>query len=386
MPRISLFHSIMGVAFVAIMLAFSQAEGWGIRYTMIETLSFSSDGSRIAVTKLAARNAETPLKHYKANISRTVCWLNISDGQSGRIVHQDFKPGNSGPAFKLWWLGRTSVLSNPSNDQLAMSSFGGGDVVTGIGTSRPTELPLHYEACNIAYSKSGRFLAASGMYQVTVFDSRDNTVVMEIQSEDLAFLGSSLMAFTDDDTRIVVAGFSGIHVWEIAGSKQISTVIQGEEPSVEAIAVAPDDTLIVCSHDWIRRYDLAGRLVATIASRGARLCCVAPNGTSLAAYGDSGVAIYDLILNKSTRTFSNDGATALSLTSDGRMMAVGDFNGDVSLIETKTGRTRWRVNPPARYRWPWTLPAACLGGWAYVAWRLSRRDRPTVHPQDSTRS
>lgn len=118
---------VMGIVLVAIVWLFTQAEGCGIRYTLIETLSFSSDDSRILVAKLSARNARTPWKLYKANVSRTLSWLDVPDGRRSEIIHQDFAPGNCGTVRRMWHLGRTSALCNPSNDQVAMSAFGGGD-------------------------------------------------------------------------------------------------------------------------------------------------------------------------------------------------------------------------------------------------------------------
>src|SRR4029077_20531862 len=100
--RFSLRQLLMGVAFAAILLAFTQTEGCGQRYTLIECVSVSPDGSRLIVSRLGARDAETPLKLYKANVSRTVSVLDVSDGSNGRIVHSDVRFGNQGPAFQLW--------------------------------------------------------------------------------------------------------------------------------------------------------------------------------------------------------------------------------------------------------------------------------------------
>lgn len=255
MPRFTLSQLLMGVALIAIVLVFTQTEGCGTRYTMIETLSFTSDDSQIAVTKLSARDARTPFKFYKANVARTVSWLNVADGENRGLIHQDFKPGNSGPAFQLWHVGRTSVLCNPSNDHIAMSAFGGGDVTRNVDTNKPTVVSLQHPACNIAYSKSGRLLAASGMYELTVLNTEDDTVKMRVQANELPFLGASLMSFANDESQLIQVGDSGVHVWDIPTAAHRSTVIQGYEPWINAIAVTPDNNLIVCSNDWVRRYD-----------------------------------------------------------------------------------------------------------------------------------
>ena len=68
---------------------------------MIEGLSFASGDSGILVTKLTGRDARTPLKFYKADIARTISWLDALTGDKQGILHQDFKPGNCGPALPL---------------------------------------------------------------------------------------------------------------------------------------------------------------------------------------------------------------------------------------------------------------------------------------------
>ena len=374
MLRFTLSQLLLGTAFIAIVLVFTQTEGCGRRLTMIESLSFSTDASRIVVTKLNARDARTPMKLYKANVSRTVSWLNASDGNSDGLIHQDFKSGNRGPALRLWRVGRTSALCNPSNGHVAMSAFGGGDVTRNIDTAKSKVVSPQRPAGNIAYSRTGRFLAASGMYEVTVVDCENDLVAIQVQVDEPTFLGEPLMAFTDDEMCIILAGDTCVHVWDIATATQRSTVIQGLE-RCNVIAVAPNDNLVVCSDDWVRRYDFDGNVVANLADKGAYLCSISGNGGRLAIFGDRQLNIYDLNSNNLLRKLSLQGVTALALSSSGDELAVGDYNGCVTLIDTLTGARQWSSSPPGRYRWPWALPGAYLVAWIYVVWRFSRRQR-----------
>jgi WD40 repeat protein len=350
---------------------------------MIETLSFSSDDSRIAVTKLNARDARIPGKIYKADVSRTVSWLDAATGASRGLIHQDFKPGKYGPAFHLWRVGRASAICNPSNDQIAISAFGGGEVIRNVDTAKPTVVSLMHPACNIAYSNSGRLLAASGRYQLTVLDTASDTVVMRVQTDDHPFLGASLMSFTTDDARIIVCGDRGVHVWDIATAKQRSTIIQGREPWIEFIAAAPNDNVVVGADGWVRRYDFDGNVVAALDNRGADVCAISSDGNRLAISGGDELTIHDLDSNKVLRSLSVPWVTALALSSSGDQLAVGDYDGRVTLIDTRTGKRRWVSNPPGRYRCPWTLPGAFLVAWICVAWRLFGR-RSTVRRRELT--
>ncbi len=373
MPHFTLSQLLMGVALIAITLSFTQAEGCGTRYTMIETLSFTSDGSRIAVTTLNARDARTPLKFYKSNVARTISWLNATDGVNRGLIHQDFKPGNCGPAFRLWRVGRTSVLCSPAKDHVVMSAFGGGDVTRIVNASKPTVVNLEHPACNIAYSKSGRFLAASGMCGLTVLDTEDDTVKMRVQVNDLPFLGASLMSFANDESRLIQVGGSRVHLWDISTSTHLSVVVKDVKPLVNAIAVTPDDNVIICSDDWVRRYDFTGQIVATLSEQGAYMCCIARDVERLAICADGELKVYDLNSNGVLRTLAFQGATALAMSSTGEQLAVGDYNGRVALIDIATGVQRWFAAPLDQYRWPWTLPAGFVLVWLYAAWRLFRR-------------
>ena len=350
MTRSKFTNFVMILTLIATCLVFTQIEGCGRRETMIETLSFSSDDSRICVTKLNAQDAQTPMKHYKQNVSRTISWLNAADAKSGGILHQDFKPGNCGPAFGLWWVGRTSVVCNPANGQLAAADFGGGDFTIDVGAERPVVVTLKQPVSNLAFSKSGRFLAASGISEITVWDNKINAAAMRVDQDNFGFLNAALMAFTDDDTRIVAAGFQGVHVWDIATAMKVSTIIHGSKPSVSAIVVAPDDTLVVCSSQGVQRYDFAGNVVKSFSGRIGCLCAISATGQHLAVGGHDEITVFDLLSNEAVRTIPYEGATALALSSHGDELAVGNSEGRVTLIDTLTGHRRWDNSPAARYR------------------------------------
>lgn len=371
MPGYTLTQLFMGTALISIIVAFSQTEGCGARYANIESLCFTSDDSRILASKLTSRDACTPFKIHKADVARTVSWIDAQAGSSIEVIHQSFKSGNCGPAFELWHLGRTSALCTTTND-VAIAAFGGGEVTRDAGTVKPPVLPFRSSACNIAYSKDGRFLAASGRDEVAVFDTQNNVFAMRVTASGLPFLGASLMSFTDDDSRIVVAGDSGVQLWDISTSKRVSVVVQGLEPWINAVVIASDHDLVVCSDVWVRRYDFTGRVATTLAKSGAYLCCVARDGNTLATYGDGKLSIYDLNSNKVLHSLLFRGATALALSSGGDRLAVGDYAGHVALFDTTTGARRWYCDPPGRHRWPWTVPAAALVAWTFAAWRLSK--------------
>ncbi len=384
MPRISLLSLFMGMSLIIIIYAFTLAEGRGTRSAMIESLSFSADDSRILVTKLNSRFGWKSMRSYLADSSRTVSWLDASDGKGLGLIHQDFEPGNLGLGLRFRRYGRTTVLCNPANDGLSMTTFGGGDVILNADSANPTVVSFQYPSLHLASSPSGRLLAASGNYHLTVLDTQDYSVKMRVQANDLSSLRAPLMSFSNDESRIFTVDNYGAYAWDISTAKRLATLIQGDRLSIQAIAVTPEDDLVVCSEEWVRKYGLNGEVLTAIEDKGAALCVMPRAGNLLALYGDDQLRIYDLQSNSMLHMFTYRGVTALAMSSSGDQLAVGDLEGRVALINTSTGERQWHSTPPGRCRWPWTWPATLLLLWVCVAgWLLRRRARRDVTSRHS---
>lgn len=372
MPRFSVMQLLMGMALIAILIVFTQAEGCGARLSMIESLSFSSDDSRILVTKLTARDAQTQGKAYKSNVARTVSWLDASTGEVRGVIHRDFKPGNSGPAFQYWWMGRTSVICNPGNNQVAFCAFGGGNLTCGVDHSTSKSIPLPDPALNLAISRSGRLLASSGPSQLTVLDTSTNKITMQTQIDELPFLFAALMSFHVDESRLIMVDHSGASIWDTTTGLQIATMPIGREWMLRGIAVMPDDSVIICSDTWIKRYDLSGKLLNKI-DHGGRGCVASHIKNTLVISNDDTITLCDVTSGEIIRTLPISGAASLALSADDQLLAIGDYDGRVSLVNLSNGERRWVANPPGQHRWPWTIPIAALLAWCWSAYRLANR-------------
>jgi WD40 repeat protein len=159
--------------------------------------------------------------------------------------------------------------------------------------------------------------------------------------------------------------------------KLIATVIDGSTPGIRAIAITPNDTLLVCLPNSVRRYGFGGESISTlIEGESFRACTVANNVAKAAVLDHENVFVFDLNSNTQTHVIPSSSGTALAFSPDGRSLAVGDARGKVSLIDPNTGAIRWSSNPPGRFRWPWTLPTSFALVWVLVAWRLSKGARP----------
>src|SRR5262249_32773750 len=155
--------------------------------------------------------------------------------------------------------------------------------------------------------------------------------------ENFGFLNAALMAFTDDGSRIFLANSSGLHLWSTAASNKVSTIVDGNQPWINAISLAPNDTVIVCSDHWVRRYGSDGGMVASLAEKRGRLCCVSADGATAVVAGQGDLTIFDLTTNELRRSLLFEGVTALGLSTNGDRLAVGNSEGRVALIDTMTG-------------------------------------------------
>ncbi len=377
MRRFSLMQLFMGTTLVSILLAYTQVGGCGRQINVIECVSFSSDGSRIVVSELSARDSpQNPGKGYWADVSRTVSLLDASKGTSEGIVRQDFKPGVCGPMFGLWRTNRASAVFCPRLELIVALDFGGGNITYYDPDlqQKPIVTQLQRPAANFAVSRYGQLVAASGGDEIAIFEVKTNNAVMRIQATDLPYFGSSLLAFSNDESRIAVVSNAGIHVWDIATGAQSSTVFQGLNPLVHTIAMAPDETLLVCSGEWIRRYDFSGNLVSTLSNlKSGRGCRVSRDGRMAAFIEDGNVVIHYLLSENECKSVPFGFATALEFSPDSQSLAIGDYEGKVTLIDVHTGICRWSSSPTDGRDWPWTWPTCLLVVWGVIAWRKSRR-------------
>lgn len=390
MPRTVMSQFLMVTSFVAIVFVLLQSEGCGSPRAMIDGLSFTSDDARIATTKVTYRIEHGQMRSLVADVGRTVSWLNAVDGTNLGIIYQDYRPGVRGLGIRLRGLllpfrqpAQTCVVCNPINDHVALTSDDGREVIVNVDTEEPTRLSVPHEATNLAFSKSGQLLAVSGPNNITLINTEDGTMKSCIRADGSAFIDACLMSFSHDETRLAHAGMFGAYVSSVASGKLLTTVLDtGDrfEPGINAIAVAPDDTLVVCSENWVRRYGFVGQRFSAIAENGASFCAVTRDGSKIAIASSTEFKVYDLNSNEIVGSLSAGGISALAISSKGEQIAVGDSVGRVYLFDVATGKREWIADPPGRYRWSRILPMILLAVWGYFVWRFSLPKRTGERP------
>jgi WD40 repeat protein len=196
---------------------------------------------------------------------------------------------------------------------------------------------------------------------------------MQVQANDSGALHASHASFSADEARLVTAGDDGIHVWDVATGKVTTSLIQGPEPSIHAISFVPDDTVVICSDLWVRRYELSGKIHSTLTDSDACYnCSVSRDGQRVAVIDARDIVVYDLAADEPKR-IRMASATTLAFSPDGEALAVGSCDGVVSMIDVSDGSIRWSVSAPGRNRWPWTIPALFLVIWGITAWRFWKK-------------
>jgi WD40 repeat protein len=370
--RISITQLIMGTSLVALLLVLWNSEGLGRRRVMIESISFSRDGSQLAVAKLLATDAEMPSKRSLTDVSRSISRINVDGGSPRRILQKDVRIGTHVYFSKFWSRGRQSIVMSPGNDRIVATSFDGGDfIIADVENPKKSRIGLtHFGSC-LAVSGSGNRIVCSGDSQLTVWDLEVSKAVLQAPTQNLVFLFGAVVFFDEDESHVVVVCDDTIQIWEIESGE--SAVVLRSLPSDEfwlnTAVPGPDDSIVVCGSKWVRQYDLDGNQISSLQENGGcSLSASSAGGKRLATIGNHVLKLYEMVPEpKLIQEFEVDGSTAVAISQDGSQVAVGDSNGDVSLYEFTSGQQVWQVTPSGRKRMTWPIPIGCLFVWSFLA-------------------
>lgn len=376
--RISITQLIMGVTLAALLLAFWLSEGTGKQHVMIESLSFSGDGSSIAVSKLMAKAANVPAGEFKAkeDFSRTISVVNTIDGSTDELVREDHHPGKRGYAGTggydagLWYRGRQSVVMNPNSGQISATSFEGGEfMILNARTSEDSQVKLDHRPRFIALSRTGKLLAENGQGKLTVWNTETAKPIMVGPAGNMTFLGACVLEFSSDESKLYVVSDAEIEVWDVAIG-QCSTLLTTQGDLMNGATTGPQGTIVVCAGDWVRQYDINGDMVASLQENGGcSLQASSSGGERLATIGNHILKLYEMEGEPDLiHEMSVDGSSSVAVSPQGKFVAVGDNVGRVSLYDFESGKLMWQASPPGRARsLQWPVPLACLGVWGLLA-------------------
>ena len=252
MRQFSLTQLLMAVPLVAIMLTLVMSDGCGTRYSMIGSLDFSSDGKQLAVARYDARDACVTLKCYKADVSRTISIVDVQSGSVVDIVERALKPGNQGPAFRLYRQGRQAVAFGAESDSLFVQDFDGTKVTTYSLSARMWRPPLptlNRYSYHLATSPDRRLLASGSDEGVVLWDLTSGSQSLSLTTAYSSFMGSPFIAISMDGTLIATADF-GVRLWKASDGTSVPIKVQSPNMTT-ALTLRPRLT----SLQWRRTKD-----------------------------------------------------------------------------------------------------------------------------------
>lgn len=364
MPRFSLKQLLMGTALLGVILVLFQSGGCGERFSKIETLEFSSDGSKILVAREDSRDAMAMRRYVQSELSRTVSWLDTETGDSLGVVYRDLRGGSSIPKSWFFDAGRTPVACRPSNDDVAMVDFAQPHLIRILRQSADSNWEFTHPVENVAFSSSGRLLVAYGSGGFTVLDTETEAVVLECPAGAQYCHDYCNLAFTPDESTLVTVGFDDIFLWNLESKKPSSISLGGT--SMVSFVGATNERVLVGESDQIRQYDLSGTWMGLLGEDGCCTCDISENGSVFASIDEEGIRLFDLKRNERLKSIPFAWPWCFALSSDGRRIAVGGRDGQVTLLDAETGEKLWVSKAPGSYRVPWTLPVALLLVWWFV--------------------
>jgi WD40 repeat protein/DNA-binding SARP family transcriptional activator len=316
----------------------------------IYSLAYSPDGRRLAVargTELDARVAllDTRSRRVVASAAipahRAVARMRYSaDGRTLYVVVVDFV--NERSDFIRFDAQTGQRLADPAPVAGAYLTTGG------IFTSSPVTL-----------TSDGRRLVLPGRRQTVVRDAVTLRVVRRLRAA--GFDRASQAELSPDDSVLAVAGEDGSLRLLDLRSGALRTASGPRDEPVERIAFTPDGrTVITANSDGeVNVWDVRrAAVVETLAGHAGavRSLAVARDGETLySASIDGSLIVWDLAGSRRLgRPFragaENSGNARYALSSDGRLLAVGQGDGTVTIVDVRTlaPRTPFPVVEPPR--------------------------------------
>jgi serine/threonine protein kinase/sugar lactone lactonase YvrE len=203
----------------------------------------------------------------------------------------------------------------------------------------------------VAFSPDGRTVAIPGSgTTIQLWNVPGNSVDYSLNSGLSALDG---IAFSPDGSKLAAVGSQGLQLWNVA-SRQSLTTLGASGPELLTAAFSPDGKLIAASDEDGDVYVWnvsSGSLIATLAPFGKGPGIYAwpifsPDGSKLALAGivPSGppygpVRLWDVVSRTWGGTLidpDSKGDQTAAFSPDGRVLAVGDNNGNVYLWSTVT--------------------------------------------------
>lgn len=362
------------------MFVLYSADSAGEKLTIIESMSFANDNSRIVVAKLTARSVLVHDVPCRQNIRRTISIVSVNDGTCSRPIADDWERGVTRFSSSIWCRGRQSVLFVPNTGQVISTAFGYVDSLHLNLEKQPAgTTQLGHPASHIAVSNSGELVAVSGSDSLTVLNTQSRSVALECNSRipPVPMLFGRIIAFSPGDQIVAVAGVDRIECWDIKAQQLVAMISPPVDSMISSIAFGRNKTVFVSSGRWTRQYDFSGKQVESfLENGGCGYCYSSSDGNRLATLGNTKLRTFATNPKIQLAEVEVSDATVAAISPDGSLVAVGDQRGIVSLFEFETGNLVWTTEVAGKHGITWYFPASCLLAWSCIATAIViRRNR-----------
>jgi WD40 repeat protein len=342
-----------------------------------KTLAFSGNGKIFAATDLADIDvinvSDGEIREVKGfNLGHTIDLSHdgalLAEGGGWRDAAIKITEVATGKTYRMLE-GHPGIINalafSPDGTSLVS---GGGDRVIRFWDPRSGSISAslygHQGSISaLALNPQGNLLVSSGRDRtMKVWDVKSGALLHTIDVRDDGIWGVNAMSFSLDGKSFVSGGHNGsLKVWDTALWKTERSLLIDNDEVGEAMSVvfSPDGKQILSGHEdgKLRLWDVrTGRLLRAIKSGGRRVRGVfTPDGKMVVAVNsdDNPVRIIDARRGVIIRAIGKKEELSyidwVAINPDGKILAVAESGGDVSLWEIRSGKLVIRFTPGDSY-------------------------------------
>ncbi len=359
------------------------------RFEKVSCLVFSPDGEHLAVAKHDARDANTPLKRYLADVCRTVSVLHVPSLDSETVIEQDFRRGNQGPAFRTYRYVGNALAFLPDSKTLAVLELGGGTVKIYDVETMKNHPFTNQELLALNFSvQADRGVLVTGFdEELIVWNLTSKKMLQKLRTPSNPFMRAPLIEFSPNAELVAAGGYDEVKLWSVADGSQIAS-LDGltDQDAIRTLAFHPlAQQLVVSGLPWLRVYDFSGSQQAEIIPSGywIHATCFSPDGKKLAVAVDQQIDIFDGTTWERLRTIPCSSSVAcLTYSPDGNYLATGDYEGNVILWNAQASEPLRIFEPHGRRPAArWKLASVLLVIWCAISyWLMAKNKKAGLGP------
>ena len=402
MPRrwFSIFDLLMAIALVAILIAFTQCGGCGPLYESVSDLRYSPDGQYLAaVHRITRHSLLDPTHRGKTDECNTVVLVD-SESLSTTVVYRRLDISRQQRTIALTC--RPATEFNRDSKLLRVriwsDELGTDELRTWDIQSRSFS---NAKAPNKDLRNSGSLFSPNGEIKVTrqagkicLWSVGTGKLIRTVNCVVLLF--PQPLKFSPDSSYLAIGG--GL-IWSDEDNRVHKLLDISETDNLTVLDFSPDSETVafscnggLCTHD-LRSHEV--RLVLPESFRSEKrndsvvtthyrphetthAAKFSPDGKRIASLGGYGARVFDMSPDFATNCrWSRREIRCFDFSPDGKTLAVGDYHGNVMLLDASTGQQLKVTKLRGKTRLPFTVPLSFGALWAIIFFVVkSKRRRP----------